>query len=420
MEGGDTNLIGVFGHTDRVPFTKWINYFFLGRYPLTKPALGQELITQDPVRVELAFLDGIRGVAAMSVVIYHAFLFTGNSGDTVRAFPLVARVVGLGYLGVPLFIVLSGFVLMLPVCRGDGLQIPGGSLRFFRRRAKRILPPYFAALAITLLLIRAIPLLQQPSGTQWDSKVPVTVADVVSHALLVHDFSPEWIGKIDGPLWSVAIEWHIYFLMPLLLLPLWRRLYPLAVVSVLFAVTMVLGSIGLGNYLHPWFVPLFALGMAAAQFSVQPEAIGRGVGVLTAGILLAAPVTLALLTRSGIGEAWVTESTTGVLVAVFLAWAGRRSVENRRTLPAKVFDCPPLAWLGLFSYSLYLLHSPLLGLGNLLLRPLGLSIGVHLMVMLTVVVPLAVVACWVLFRCVEARFLNSRQRHVVENKSTES
>lgn len=366
-------------------------------------------------RSELAFLDGIRGSAALSVVILHAFLFTGATGEAKTAFPMLGHLVGLGYLGVPVFIVLSGYVLMLPVIRHHDFRMARGTKSFLMRRAKRILPPYFAALAITLVLIRSIPVMQQPSGTQWDTKIPVTTADVVSHLFLVHDFSADWIGKINGPLWSVAIEWHIYFLMPFVLLPLWRRVHPLVIVAVLATVSLGLASVGVVAWLHPWFVPLFAVGMAAAEYSTRRGRIHARTGLVVASVLLVAPPVLAIVTRQSVASAWVTEVMAGVVIGTFLAWAGRRAVMGRPTKAARFFEIRPLARLGLISYSLYLLHSPLLGLGNLLFLPWGLSISAQLAMMYLVVTPLAVLICWLFFRLVEAHFLNSHQRNVTRN-----
>src|SRR4051794_40542870 len=100
----------------------------------------------EPVRppsLQLNFLDGLRGLSALYVAAYHAFLFTGHAGDAEKHLPVIGWFLLYGYLGVPVFIVLSGFVLMLPVVsRGRGLELPGGARKFIRRRARRILPPY--------------------------------------------------------------------------------------------------------------------------------------------------------------------------------------------------------------------------------------------------------------------------------------
>jgi peptidoglycan/LPS O-acetylase OafA/YrhL len=68
-----------------------------------------------------------------------------------------------------------------------------------------------------LVLIAVIPALHRQSGTAWDSKVPVTLGGVLSHLVLMHNLRLDWQGQVDGPMWSVATEWQLYFLLPLVL-----------------------------------------------------------------------------------------------------------------------------------------------------------------------------------------------------------
>src|SRR5678815_519667 len=114
---------------------------------------------------------------------------------------------------------------MLPVAREADGRLRGGFLGYIGRRAFRILPPYFAALGLSLLLIGYVPVLGQ-GGTRtiWDDSLPgLEIGAIVSHLLLVHNWFVAWSYQINGPLWSVASEWQIYFFFPLLLLPLRRR-----------------------------------------------------------------------------------------------------------------------------------------------------------------------------------------------------
>lgn len=356
------------------------------------------------VRQEFPYLDGVRGLAALWVVLYHAYLFTGMSNEMKDTYPVIAAVMGWGFLGVPVFIVLSGYVLMLPVLTTPDLRMPRGTWTFFKRRARRILPPYYAALAISLALIAFIPLLQQPAGTQWDTKVPVTAADVISHALMLHDASGSWIGKINGPLWSVAVEWHIYFLMPFLLLPLWRRLKPVWIVAALIVVTSIPMVIGTGVFIHPWLIALFAAGMWAAQITLAARTSAWPARLF----VVFAVVTLALAATDQ--PHGVIELSAGLAIAAGLVLVGTRYVAGTPPRAVRFLESRPMKKLGLFSYSIYLLHSPLLGLANLLLLPLDLPLMVQWLVMTFVVVPVDIAICYGFFLLVESRFLNSRQR----------
>ncbi|WP_353809248.1 acyltransferase family protein [Agromyces sp. SYSU T00194] len=365
-----------------------------------------------PARPEFPFVDGFRGAAALLVVVYHAFLFTGMRGDAAERMPVWQSVIGMGYVGVPIFIVLSGFVLMLPVVTSERLWFRRGTWDFLKRRARRILPPYYAALVLTLILIAAVPVMQSHGGTQWDSKVPVTWKSILAHLFLAHDFSPNWIGKISGPLWSVAVEWHIYFLMPLLLL-LWRRVPGWLVVTGLLVVSMSPAVTARIGYAHPWFIALFAAGMLAAQITMSDRRV-RGVRTAMA---LAAVLVVVVWNLRRAGEIMMVppvaafETAVAILLATILVWGGRAARKGRTPLALRPFASRPALFLGLISYSVYLVHSPLLGMANLLLLPLGLSTMRQYLLLTLVVVPLVLVVCWLFYLAVERHFLNHRQRH---------
>src|SRR5579884_1165265 len=118
-----------------------------------------------------------------------------------------------GHLSVSVFIVISGFCLTLPVCRAGG-ELRGGVRGFLTRRARRILPPYYGALAFCLVLIWTV--IGRPTGSLWDVPIRVTPVAVAAHALLVQDLFGT--GAINYVFWSIAVEWQIYFLFPLLVL----------------------------------------------------------------------------------------------------------------------------------------------------------------------------------------------------------
>lgn len=361
--------------------------------------------------IRLPYLDGLRGIAALVVAIYHAYKFTGWTGE-VEEIPILGTILQFGFLGVPIFIVLSGYVLMLPVAQNE-LRLPRGAGRYLRNRARRILPPYYAALALSLLLIVCIPVMQQPGGTQWDSKVPVTAADVISHAFLVHDLSEDWIGKINGPLWSVAVEWHIYFLLPFVLLPLWRWIGGVATTLIALVLTFILALLDIGTFAHPWLIALFAVGMLAAQQTVRATLSWKKVallGLASCGVMAAIGVTVA----GGVLAYFALEVMVGIALAAFLGAVGPRAAEGRPPRMAAALSTRPLMFLGLISYSVYLLHSPLLALGNFLLLPLDLPILVHYLLMTGIVLPIAVVVCYLFFWLVERHFLNTRQKQVTQ------
>lgn len=225
-------------------------------------------------RLRLEFLDGLRGMAALYVATSHAMLYYYIAIDHEKLFvnPIIWKILKLiyytllsfGHEAVVIFIVLSGYVLMLPVTRTPDGHMPKGVWDYFKRRARRILPPYYAALLLVSLLLLIFPCMNMKFHSFWDFSIPVhTLSQIISHVFLVHNFSGEWQAKFDSPMWSIAVEWQIYFWFPLFLLPLWKRYGIL--VMILFAWTFGL----CGHYFHcggtySWLIGDFAFGVAAA------------------------------------------------------------------------------------------------------------------------------------------------------------
>ena len=166
------------------------------------------------VRVHLDFLDGLRGLAALYVMLGHMYLsqfgMSAQAGVKGVAFNWLLY----GHLAVDVFIVLSGFCLAIPVAQTK--HIKGGASEFLRRRARRILPPFYASLFLFVVLLLISHLVRHAHD------LPFTAKGLTANALLLQDLFPELDMQFDPPYWSVAVEWKIYFLFPFLLL-IWRR-----------------------------------------------------------------------------------------------------------------------------------------------------------------------------------------------------
>ena len=154
---------------------------------------------------EMSSLDGLRAVAALSIVLFHVMLFLQLEYQPWSQ----AINHGWYYLstGVHLFFVLSGFLLFLPYVRAllDGERLPSAR-RFYRRRALRILPAYLVCLAAMVALTYIV------------RQCPFSFGDVATHAVLIHDAFPQYNRDYDGPFWTMAVEAQFYVLMPLMAL----------------------------------------------------------------------------------------------------------------------------------------------------------------------------------------------------------
>ena len=353
-------------------------------------------------RPHLDFIDGLRAVAALFVMVCHAYFEPANGFYASH----LMNHLGLtyGHAAVDLFIVVSGFCLMLPIAR-RGDQMPPLS-QFFTRRARRILPPYYASLLLSCLFIVAFA--HDFTGTVWDNSLPLTVPQLAAHLLLVHDL-PLGLkgGSINYPLWSVAVECQIYLFLPLIVLALRR-------IGTGWALG---GTAALGLLLHmalrgrldtamPWYLALFTMGAVAARESLnRPRAFWRP---LAGGLW--ALILLVIVAR---GKAFFSlylpyadlliGAACALTMAVTFGDAAARKFRLTRWL-----SWPPLVRVGLFSYSLYLVHAPLLHACDLVLTRLLHPGPVAMFLLLLGMTPLIVAAAYGFHRVFERPFMNPR------------
>jgi peptidoglycan/LPS O-acetylase OafA/YrhL len=296
-------------------------------------------------------LDGIRGLAALYVVLYHIFLRAWPGGSAAHA-PLWAAWLDNGRAAVIVFIAISGFSLAVGPAR-SGWRF--SSIRYYaRRRAWRILPPYWAALGFSLIMVWFV--LAQPGWAVPDGK------SVVVYGLLVQDAVPT--GSPNRAFWSIAIEAQLYILLPLLLLVV-RRFSAVAMVALVAAIVVTIGLLGpnvawandaLVKY-TPDLAVLFAVGVLAAGIVTASE---RTRSRPWAWYTLAAAVPVIVLISIK-GEAWSNANLFWVDLASAPAIGCLLAAiaTSRPRIAIRFLDSRPLRSLGSFSYSLYLTHLPI-------------------------------------------------------------
>jgi peptidoglycan/LPS O-acetylase OafA/YrhL len=316
----------------------------------------------------------MRGLTALGVVLTHAVWEVFPAGDCYTLPPVLAAALQPIVFAnkVAVFIVVSGFCIGLSVLRRPGLEVKGGPARFLRRRCRRILPAYYAAMAASLALILLVPSLQSPTGARWDAAVPaLEPGAILSHVFLVHNLNPHWLLKIDPPMWSLAIEWQMYFLFLFLLLPIWRRWGIVAATVcglILGYLPHWLLSPGFNyDWTAPWYLGLFCLGMAAATVA-RTEALWR---FSRMGVLITGGVVVLVISR---GVYWWAEHRMlidllmGIFASCVLLYGACSVKLNRSSRLNALLERGWLRRLGVVSYSLYLVHFPLLSALHALLR----------------------------------------------------
>lgn len=318
----------------------------------------------------LSFFDGLRGLAALYVVLYHT-REQYNSGAPLHDFlshsaSILTGWMRQGHLAVDAFIVLSGYCLMLPVARSVDGHLKGGVFGYLKRRARRIVPPYYAALIISFLPL-VVAQLHHGGGQQMSAawRYNFTAFPLLTHLFLVHNITLGTTTLYDPPMWSVSTEWEIYFLFPLLLLVLRRAGIWISVLTAIVLGLLPHFLLPAENNLDwacPWFLGLFALGMLGAQLSLTENVGLRKLGAwLPWGIVslvLFIPGFWLGLTDSP--YVWGSDLLVGASAAAFLVSCYRASQNSdtaRAHAPLRLLTSPLVVRLGVFSYSLYLIHS---------------------------------------------------------------
>ncbi len=310
--------------------------------------------------MRLPGLDSLRAIAVVWTMLFHSFL-VGGLGEH---WSWLSRY---GWMGVDLFFVLSGFLIgqqvLAPLARGEGLSFRD----FWLRRAFRILPAYWAVLALYLLWpdFREAPGMEpwwKFAGFFVNLSIDYSANAAFSHA------------------WSLCVEEHFYLLFPLLAVAFARRGSRNAVIA--FLVALVLGGIALRTttWLHDsapggdrnWFVEdlyyptwnrldgLLA-GVALAVWKTWRPAQWARMATHANLVFLAGLATLALAfwlfsDRTGLlGNSVGWPVLSAALAMLVFAAAQPDSAIGRRVVPGA-------GWLAAVSYSLYLVHKPVYGL----------------------------------------------------------
>lgn len=324
----------------------------------------------------LRSLDGLRGVAALVVVFHHALMVVpqlamvhlgpvlpepGSPAWWIVGTPL--RVVWAGQEAVLVFFMLSGYVLTVYAGRRlDGTR-PGAVRAYYLQRLTRLYVPVWGAVALALAIALAVP--RDPDAARWVAlHADPDALSVAMDLTLLGGIGPAWL---DSPLWSLA--WEIWF--SLLLPVFWLLVRRLPVrghggvwIALLVAVSVAAPHLGLPVPLaRPLeFLPVFVIGMVLAH---DADRLHRAAAAVTARGRWAWPAVLLVswlalvapspgwgvqgLVQGLVADALALAGVVGLLVAAMTWGPLQRALERR-----------PAQWLGQRSFSLYLVHEPVI------------------------------------------------------------
>ncbi|WP_406636675.1 acyltransferase family protein [Pseudarthrobacter quantipunctorum] len=354
----------------------------------------------------LASLDGLRGVAAVVVLVHHSLLLIPQL-SLVNAFrpanesPLVwlltytpLRIFWAGSEAVLVFFVLSGMVLALPALRvGKSFDWRA----YYPARIVRLYLPVVAAIMLAFVFAWLVPRRSGPDVSYWlgSHAEPLSVAAAAKDALLL-------IGRSNlvTPLWSLKYEVIFSLFLPVYVFVLWRFRRHWVAATVLVFVAMFAGTaVGNGSVKY---LPIFAIGvLLAVKFkelrglaeridgSRRPVMVWRLVAVLSVVALCSTWYGAAL----GVPVDWldaflplVLAGATGLIFVVAFSSRAQR-----------FFSLPTVTWLGTISFSLYLVHEPIIVTLGLLLSPAAPWLAV------TLSWPISLIVAWGFYVTVERR-----------------
>jgi len=292
-------------------------------------------------------LDGLRGLAALAVLVAHLF---GEPEHGIQG-------LSLGWLGVSVFFALSGYLIGGIIL--DDIGKASFFRTFFARRAARILPIYFVVVILSLTAAGLT------AGTSWADRPLHPVAYFTFTSNIVISLGAEG-GHWLLPTWTVAVEEQFYLLLPLLILLTPRKyllptLAALCASSVIYRALMVPSNVEAASMLLPGRADTLLYGVIAALLQ-RSAAIGQHLNALRC-VALAALAALVVTLASGSYSLTVVFSPALVGIAtsslILLAAAGSPDLRSTRA--------PILTWFGAISYGLYLVHQPINGLAHGLL-----------------------------------------------------
>ena len=289
-----------------------------------------------------AEIDGLRAVAVIPVILFHAGIETFAGG----------------FVGVDVFFVISGFLItniLIEDIENNNFSL----INFYERRCRRIIPALFFMILVCM-----------PFAWAWmlPSQMKDFSASVISVATFLSNFHFTFKGDYFGisveemPLlhtWSLAVEEQFYIVFPIFLFLFWRfgkRNVLLVVIGLALASLALsqLATIYTAGRLNFFFTPSRVWELLAgtiAAFIVQKQGVKSNNLLSVVGLLAIATAIAVYDEKTPFPSAYTLLPVVGT--AMFLVFA------DAKTMGAKILGFKAFVGIGLISYSAYLWHQPL-------------------------------------------------------------
>ena len=284
----------------------------------------------------LAFLDGLRGIAVLMVVVCHAAKYTMDFHQGWSYHMLFE-----GAHGVDLFFVISGYCLAYPIL--DAYMKNGNFnfdvLKFYCRRIVRIVPAYWVA--FFALLAASLVVLSRGGDVPWPTvKIP-DLASGVNQLFFLNSAT-----NLCGSFWTLAVEFRWYLAFPLII---WLYVKQPWAVYLLGCASLIVYRFVFPNVWDFATLPGFLFGIIAADATIRKTKICRWAPLLFVGAVIAS----LWLEPHGHLDYALQNQVWWQVAAFFLVLAGANVPALRNVLSFRW-----LVTIGVAAYSIYLYHDP--------------------------------------------------------------
>lgn len=323
-------------------------------------------------------IDGLRAIAVVSVVLYHAEV--AIAGQTLFSG---------GYIGVDIFFVISGYLissLIFSELRDTGRF---SYLNFYERRAKRILPALFVVMLASILVgwFVLLPSDFVAMGHSIGSSV-LFVSNIYFYIVTTEYAAPDSNLLPLLHTWSLSVEEQFYLIFPVLVLACMRfaKKFWITAACITFVASLAFAEImtdrdpSFSFYLLPsrmWEL-LAGVGIALIERRKQSAMLAKSASALSLVALLAIVASIIGFDKQSHHPGLLTLIPVSACALLILT-------TSPSNLTGKLLSLKPMVWIGLISYSLYLWHFPIFAFirsNSFEVQPEAIALGTALSVIL--------------------------------------
>jgi peptidoglycan/LPS O-acetylase OafA/YrhL len=354
-------------------------------------------------------IDGLRGIACLMVLCHHCYFHGGRySYPIIEIFNNKISLSGVffyGYSGVELFFVLSGFCLAYSMIKNPDRKVDWR--QYFLNRIRRIYPAFLASMALFMLLSLII------NYFKITPLINDEILQMPSLKVLIYSFS--FISlSFNTSFWTLCVEWRWYLILPIIIL-IYKRFKITGVffVSIISSIIYSLyieksSNVQLAFFLSPLpkYLPLFSLGIWVAHIAiVKKNTLFQE--ICTRYVRLGCLASLVLIVILVPHEPQVDFSYERIVpFGIFYFFVLIAAIFDEKI--KKILSWKPIVLIGNFSYSLYLIHLPIIQIIHSITKSMNWTPQFQFIFYQGLVMPTCIALSYVFYRVAEKPFIKKR------------